>query len=76
MLTGSPQDPTRKLVGILAASAYAQAHHQAPGSPPVTQGRACPEPGGREMVQGTGRSAHSVLLDQQGYCPWCGGEDQ
>lgn len=33
---------------------------------------ACTEPGGRDRVPGTARSAHDVLVDETGECPWCG----
>lgn len=35
----------------------------------------CTEPDGRVEVPGVGIPAHDVMLDEQGYCPWCGAEE-
>jgi len=37
---------------------------------------ACTEPPGEEMVlDGETSTAHDIMIDQTGQCPWCGATD-
>lgn len=39
---------------------------------PVDEQGPCAESIGNEVVTDDGLTEHVVMLDQQGYCPWCG----
>lgn len=41
---------------------------------PNHNSRSCPEPDGREVVDGAD-TAHDVMLAATGQCPWCGAEE-